>query len=107
MADSSRPLKSSGGNVMGTRRMVQPMECRPRIFQNGSLFRRISMDGRERGMRQRPTRRTRLGGLTLEEDNSGTYDLRSRLRKSKILCLAGLTPVANVDHATGESAGKV
>src|SRR3954469_19799981 len=30
-----------------------------------------------------------------------------RLRKSKMLCFAGLTPVANVDHATGERAGKV
>src|ERR1043166_2731204 len=30
-----------------------------------------------------------------------------RFRKSKMLCLAGFTPVAKVDHATGESAGKV
>src|SRR5215470_10358100 len=30
-----------------------------------------------------------------------------RFRKSKMLCLAGFTPVAKVDQATGERAGKV
>src|SRR5580698_6992132 len=30
-----------------------------------------------------------------------------RFKKSKMLCLAGFTPVAKVDHATGESAGNV
>src|SRR5438270_13298262 len=92
---------------MGTRRMVQPMEWRPRIFQKGSLLRRISTDGRESGIRQRPRRSMRWGGRTLEEDSSGTYVFKSRFRKSKMLCLAGLTPVAKVDQATGESAGKV
>ena len=52
-------------------------------------------------------RATLDGGWTFEEDSSGRYDLRSRLRKSKILCRAGFTPVAKVDHATGESAGNV
>jgi UDP-N-acetylglucosamine acyltransferase len=47
------------------------------------------------------------GLVALHDESSGTYDRASRLRKSKILCRAGLTPVANVDHATGDSAGKV
>ena len=35
IAESSRPSNFSGGNVMGTRRMVLPMPCSPRIFQKG------------------------------------------------------------------------
>jgi hypothetical protein len=46
MAESSRPLKSSGGKVIGTRRMVLLTALRPRIFQNVSLLRRISTDRR-------------------------------------------------------------
>src|SRR5580698_7941786 len=48
IADSSRPLKSSGGNVTGTRRIVLATPCRSRIFQNGSLLRRISTEGLSR-----------------------------------------------------------
>ena len=107
IADSKRPLNSSGGKVMGTRRTVLPMECSPRIFQKVWLLRSMSTVGRQSGMRRRPIRRARRAGRTRQEESSGTYDLRLRLRKSKILCLAGLTPVAKVDHATGDSAGNV
>ena len=93
---------------MGTRMMVLPMERSPRIFQNG-LALAAQFDDRprerecgigrceERGARARPST-TRVPGRKI---------CRLRFRKSKILCLAGLTPVANVDQATGESDGKV
>src|SRR6476659_414421 len=83
------------------------MECCPRIFQKGTLLRFICMEGRDNGIRNLPSFQIRCGGRTLDEESSGTYDRRSRLRKSKILCLAGFTPVAKVDHATGERAGNV
>ena len=41
------------------------------------------------------------------DESCGMQVRKSRSRKSKMLCLAGLTPVAKVDQATGESAGKV
>ena len=72
MAERRRPLKSSGGNVIGTRRIVLATECSPRIFQNDSLLRRISTAGREKGKRRRPSRNIRRAGRTLEEDSSGT-----------------------------------
>lgn len=93
--------------MIGTRRIVLVIAWSPRIFQNGVLLRRNSTSGLESGMLQRPTFRTRVAGRTRDDDSSGTYDLRSRLRKSKMLCFAGFTPVANVDQATGESAGNV
>ena len=37
----------------------------------------------------------------------GARVFKSRSRKSKMLCLAGLTPVWKEDQATGETAGKV
>jgi hypothetical protein len=58
-------------------------------------------------MRYLPSLRIFAGSLTREEERCGMYELRLRFRKSNIACRAGLTPVANVDHATGESAGKV
>src|ERR1035441_7665082 len=88
MAESRRPSNFSGGKVMGTRMMVLPMELRPRIFQKGWLLRRSSTIGRERGMRNRPIRRTRRGGRTFDDESSGIYDFRLRFRKSKMLCLA-------------------
>ena len=57
IAESKRPLNSSGGKVMGTRRTVLPMECSPRIFQKVWLLRSISTVGRQSGMRRRPIRR--------------------------------------------------
>src|ERR1035437_4017512 len=106
MAERRRPLKLSGGNVTGTRRMVLSTPERSRIFQNGSLLRRISTDGRSRGISNFPIRRTRCAERTLAEESAGAYVRRSRLRKSKILCLAGFTPVAKVDQATGDSGGQ-
>ena len=58
-------------------------------------------------MRYLPSFRIFAGSLTREEERYGMYELRLRFRKSNIAWRAGLTPVANVDHATGESAGKV
>src|SRR5580704_6001236 len=107
IAESSRPLKSSGGKVTGTRRIVLPTPCRSRIFQNGSLLRRISTDGRSSGISNLPIRNTRRAGRTFAEESSGAYVRKSRFKKSKILCFAGFTPVANVDQATGDSAGHV
>ena len=49
----------------------------------------------------------RFGFLTRVEDNSGVYEFKFLFRKSNMLCRAGLTPVANVDQATGDSGGKV
>ena len=46
-----------------------------------------------------------MAGRTRDDDSSGAYDLRSRLRKSKMLCFAGFTPVANVDQATEKAPG--
>ena len=92
---------------MGTRRMVEAI-CRcPRICQKVLLLRRISTIGRPNGMRYLPSLRIFAGSLTREEDRSGMYEFRLRFRKSNMACRAGLTPVANVDQATGESAGKV
>ena len=71
MAERRRPLKSSGGKVMGTRRMVLGMELSPRIFQKDSLLRRISIMGGESGMRRRPRRRMRCAGFTFEGASSG------------------------------------
>jgi hypothetical protein len=34
IAASIRPLNFSGGNVIGTRMIVEPMHCLPRICQN-------------------------------------------------------------------------
>src|SRR4051812_46678701 len=96
------PSNFSGGNVIGTRRIVLRMPCSPRIFQNALLLRRNSRTGRDSGTRQRPIRRTRSGFPTRAEESSGRYDFKLRSRKSKMLCFAGLTPVANVDQATGE-----
>ena len=107
IAERRRPLNSSGGNVIGTRKMVLPIACSPSSFQNGWLLRRISTLGFDSGMVQRPMRSHRRGGHTREEDNSGTYDFRSRFRKSKMLCRAGCVPVLNEDHATGDTDGKV
>ena len=107
MAESCRPLNLSGGKVIGTRMMVEPICCSPRSFQKGWLLRRISTLTRVSGMRRRPSLRTRLGLCTRAEANSGTYVLVFRFKKSKMLCLAGFTPVANVDHATGDSEGNV
>ena len=58
-------------------------------------------------MRYLPSLRIFRGSLTREEERYGMYELRLRFRKSNMAWRAGLTPVANVDHATGESAGKV
>src|SRR5580704_11915994 len=107
IAESSLPSNFSGGKVIGTRRMVQPIPCLPRIFQKGWLFLRNSSTGRDSGMRKRPQCKTRVGWLTRAPESCGRYDFRLRSRKSKMLCFAGLTPVAKVDQATGERAGKV
>src|SRR5579863_9383298 len=107
IAESILPSNFSGGKVMGTRRMVEPIPWFPRIVQKGWLFRRNSMGGRDSGMRKRPRRSTRSGWPTRAEESRGWYDFRLRSRKSKMLWRAGLTPVANVDQATGERAGKV
>ena len=40
------------------------------------------------------------------DDSVGRYVRRSRSRKSKMLCRAGLVPVLNDDQATGETDGK-
>ena len=107
MAESIRPLNFSGGKVIGTRRMVEAI-CRwPRICQKVRLLRRISTMGRPKGMRYRPSLRILEGSVTREEERYGMYELKLRFRKSNMAWRAGLTPVANVDQATGESAGKV
>ena len=93
--------------MIGTRRIVLPIPYSPKIFQNVVLLRPDSTEGFDSGMVHRPIRTVRLAGRTREDDSSGMYDFKSRFRKSKMLCFAGLTPVAKVDHATGESAGKV
>ena len=72
MAESMRPLKFSGGKVMGTRRMVEAIWCWPRICQNVRLLRRISTSGRLSGMRYLPMLRTRSGSRTREEESSGS-----------------------------------
>src|SRR5580700_2463768 len=107
MAESIRPLNFSGGKVMGTRSTVDVTWCSPRIFQKVRLLRRISTEGRLSGMRYLPRLSTRRGSFTRVEDNSGMYEWKLRLRKSNMLCRAGFTPVAKVDQATGDSAGKV
>jgi hypothetical protein len=60
-----------GGKVMGTRTMVDAMDCSPSSFQNGLLFRRISTQGRDNGIRNRPSFQMRCGGWTRADDNSG------------------------------------
>ncbi len=87
--------------------MVLLMAFRPRIFQNGSLLRLISTVARLIGIDHLPTRRYRAGGRTRADESSGAYVRKLRFKKSKMLCLAGFTPVAKVDHATGDSGGKV
>src|SRR5262249_43237402 len=107
MAESKRPLNFCGGNVIGTRRMVLSIFWSPSSFQNGSLLRFISTELPDNGRRSLPSSNTRRGPCTLADESSGTYDFMFRFRKSKILCFAGLTPVAKVDQATGESEGNV
>ena len=51
MAESIRPWNFSGGNVIGTRRMVEAIWRCPRICQKVRLLRRISTIGRLSGMR--------------------------------------------------------
>src|SRR5688572_29478406 len=107
IAESMRPWNLSGGKVIGTRMIVDPMPRSPRSFQKGWLFLRFSTYGLDNGMRRLPILSTRRGGCTFAEANSGTYVLRLRFRKSKMLWRAGFTPAAKVDQATGDSAGKV
>src|SRR5215471_1701780 len=107
IAESIRPLNFSGGNVIGTRRMVDAIWCSPKICQKVRLLRRISTIGRLNGIRYLPMLITRSASRTRVEESSGMYERKFRLRKSNMLCRAGFTPVAKVDHATGESAGKV
>src|SRR5437868_5998096 len=107
MAESIRPLNFSGGNVIGTRRTVEAICCSPRMCQKVRLFRRISTIGLLSGIRYLPIFSMRSGSRTRVDESSGWYDFRFRFRKSNMLCRAGLTPVAKVDHATGESGGNV
>ena len=72
IAESSLPLNLSGGKVIGTRMMVDPMCCFPSRVQKGTLLRLISTCGPERGIRRRPNFRTRSGGYTFAVANSGT-----------------------------------
>ena len=95
MADKDNPLNFSGGNVIGTRRMVLKMPCLPSICQNGLLLRRSFIVDFP------------LCVSILDEERTGMIVRRSLFKKSNILCLPGLTPVENVDHATGEIGGQV
>jgi len=72
IAESWWPSNSSGGNVMGTRRMVLRILRSPRIFQNVRLFRRNSIVGSLNGIRRRPSFQTRRTGRTFEDESSGT-----------------------------------
>ena len=107
IAESSLPLNFCGGKEIGMRSTVEGMPFSPKMAQNGRLLRRNSRLGRDNGIRSFPIFKTRDAGPTRADESCGRYDLRSRSRKSKILCFAGLTPVANVDHATGDNEGNV
>ena len=48
----------------------------------------------------------RAGGRMSVEESIGRWVRRSRSRKSKMLCLAASTPVANDDQATGDIGGE-
>ncbi len=71
MAESSRPLNFSGGNVTGTRRMVDRIRWRPKMAQNDSLRRMASTDGRRRTPKW-PARAACAPAVTLAEESSGT-----------------------------------
>src|SRR5258705_10113389 len=77
------------------------------MLKNVRLLRRISTNGFDSGMRYLPMLSIRFGLGTRVDDSSGVYEFRFRLRKSNMLCRAGLTPVANVDQATGDNGGNV
>ncbi len=64
-------MNFSGGNVMGTRRMVLKTPFSPRIFQNVTLLRMPRISGLERGMLYFPSDRTRLGLPMRAEERSG------------------------------------
>src|SRR5437660_12042457 len=100
MAESSTPLKRSGGKVIGTRRTALKTPNLPRIDQNDSLFRPAAMAGRPSGIWYLPSRRVRAGAVTFAELNSGMSDFRFGTRNSYRRCLPGLQRVWKVDQAT-------
>ncbi len=71
MPESSSPLKRSGGNVIGTRKMVEKIPCSPSTDQKGLLRRSRRMEGRPSGIRRPPRRSMRRGGRICAEERSG------------------------------------
>ncbi len=71
IADSSTPANFSGGNVSGTRRILQGIPCSPRIDQNALLLRMLRMSGMPTGRIQSPMRIVLVDGRTSELDSLG------------------------------------
>ena len=69
MAERSRPLKGTGGKVMGTRWMIEKMCCSPSSFQKAWLFWSSRMCGFPSGMMYFPMLRTLLA-LPMSVDES-------------------------------------
>ena len=92
---------------MGTRIMWLKMPCSPRTVQKDLLFLRNCTTALRLLSTRSPRRRGDRLSSNLAEDSSGRQVSGLGRIKSKIRCRAGPTPVAKVDQATGEIAGRV
>ena len=97
MPERSLPFTGSGGYVHGQRTDRGGDACFGQPLPNGHPAPEVDDLGRQEGV-----------FLLVDSDSSRCPANKvpgSRRRKSKMPCAPGFTPVANVDQATGASAG--
>ena len=92
---------------MGTLRMFEKIPFSPKTFQKGLDFRNNLNSGLPKGIFHFQKVKIFFGGLIEHDERFGKWVRLSRVRKSKIACAPGLTPVWKVDHATGDMEGQV